>query len=246
MPFRHQKKDTLILPFFSFQSEQKMCIVLELMSMSMVVLGSLLMIFIIGWYVYESHPNWFSRRKIFILILFVALFSVFFRVVHTILQRPPSLLRNITFLNHSKNSQKESSYQQSTDFSCGPAVLKYILDSVGIHTYTEKDLIQLIKANEKDGSTMWNMCQTIETIGLTAIGKKVNYEALQKEHFPLIGYYEKHFVAIVEVFDTYLKIYEPTSGKHLIMTRKDFLNIWDGYIIAIGTKKNTSKNAKAI
>ncbi|MEW5767890.1 MAG: C39 family peptidase [bacterium] len=122
-------------------------------------------------------------------------------------------------------------YQQSTDYTCGPASLALAFKSLGVNV-TEKEIAEKIPVSPL-GTSMLALADEAKMRGFKATGLKLTKKDLLRIKKPVIAFINgNHFVVIVSNSRQELLLIDPSLGKVLIK-KKDFFKIWDGYVMAL-------------
>ncbi|MFA7662515.1 MAG: cysteine peptidase family C39 domain-containing protein [Patescibacteria group bacterium] len=136
------------------------------------------------------------------------------------------------------------SYQESV--SCGPAVLKMILDFYEIKK-TEAELAKIAGTTKKEGTEIVQLKKVFKYFGFK-VKTKVNstYEDLQSnlsKNIPVIvGWYTKgkqsdpenmtadgHYSVVIGLDKKFVYLQDPEIGKIRKLKREDFLIVWLDY-----------------
>ncbi len=132
--------------------------------------------------------------------------------------------------------------QQQFDFSCGSAALGTVLQyGYGI-TISEPELIRRMlafadaKEVMRNGFSMLDMKQFVETIGLRGRGFKVEPNALYRLKIPVLALMDvkgyRHFVVVRGAAAGRVFVSDPALGNRVIR-EKDFVASWNGIVLAI-------------
>jgi predicted double-glycine peptidase len=131
---------------------------------------------------------------------------------------------------------------QQFDFSCGAAALATLLKfGYGIDI-PETELIRRMMVFStpevvvKNGFSMLDMKNFVETIGLRGRGFRVNVDALHHLQIPVMvlmnidGY--EHFVIVKHAQDGRVFIADPALGNRIVL-EEDFAKTWNGLVFAV-------------
>lgn len=66
---------------------------------------------------------------------------------------------NLHILSHFKT------YQQTTEYTCGPACILMVLNWFGIDSYHERYIAEVVKSIQKHGTTMENIIMFFKSLG---------------------------------------------------------------------------------
>jgi len=143
-------------------------------------------------------------------------------------------------------SMLEMRYQnvmrQQLDFSCGAAAVGTLLRyGYGFDLAESKiveDMLRISDADTvlKNGFSMLDMRNYVETLGLRGRGFRVDYGALRQLRIPVItlldvnGYL--HFVVVRRAIDGRVFVADPALGNRIIR-EEDFAANWNGLVFAI-------------
>ncbi|MDI6784494.1 MAG: cysteine peptidase family C39 domain-containing protein, partial [bacterium] len=124
----------------------------------------------------------------------------------------------------------------NTDMNCGVWSLAYIAKSFGIKK-DEKAIKKLISYDPNKGATMQELVLGAQKLGLEAKGYRMSYAELTKRKLPIIIYIPNHFMVLTAI-DTRKNqpTFADTTKKKLEMTKAEFLNLWQGYVLEIKKK----------
>jgi predicted double-glycine peptidase len=131
---------------------------------------------------------------------------------------------------------------QQFDFSCGAAALATLLEfGYGIDI-PETELIRRMMVFStpevvvKNGFSMLDMKNFVETIGLRGRGFRVTVDALYHLQIPVMvlmnidGY--EHFVIVKHAQDGRVFIADPALGNRIVL-EEDFAKTWNGLVFAV-------------
>ncbi|WP_416051315.1 C39 family peptidase [Cupriavidus basilensis] len=143
-------------------------------------------------------------------------------------------------------SMLEMRYQnmmrQQLDFSCGAAAVGTLLRYGYGYDLAEprivEDMLRISDADTvvKNGFSMLDMRNYVETLGLRGRGFRVDYSALRQLKIPVItlldvnGYL--HFVVVRKAIDGRVFVADPALGNRIIK-EEDFAANWNGLVFAI-------------
>lgn len=133
--------------------------------------------------------------------------------------------------------------RQQFDFSCGSAAIATLLTYHFERPTTEKEAFVAMydmgdkEKIKKNGFSLFEIKQYLESIGYRADGFRVGLDRLQRVGIPVIVLIEwknyKHFVVIKGVRDEHVLVGDPAIGLK-IMKREEFMGYWkDGIAFAI-------------
>lgn len=138
--------------------------------------------------------------------------------------------------------------KQSSEFTCGVAVLSTLFSYYYDTRITEKEMINahLEKVIEEErGITLLDMKEIVESRGFQGYGYKANYsgllDLLQDIPVPVIAHtqiYRKgtgkigHFSLILGVYKDHIIVKDTTFG-NIIYTPEQFLKKWTGYLFLV-------------
>lgn len=126
-----------------------------------------------------------------------------------------------------KTKQKPFPLQmQATPQECGPACLKMISDFFGSE-YTFETIALLCKMNEIEGTSLGDVANAAEIIGLHTLAVSIDYQTLLDEvPYPAILHWDNHhFVVIYKMTKDKIWIADPAKG-YVAYTKEEFLPHW--------------------
>jgi predicted double-glycine peptidase len=131
---------------------------------------------------------------------------------------------------------------QQYDFSCGSAALASLLTYHYRRPVGEKEVFQEMFAKGdqtkiiREGFSMLDMKEYLQTIGLNADGYRVSLDKLADLRVPVITVVEtkgyKHFVLIKGIKDDRVLIGDPAAGNR-VEKRSDFEAHWDQAVLIV-------------
>jgi len=120
-----------------------------------------------------------------------------------------------------------------TDKYCGGRALAYIARQRGISKDTA-EIIQMVQIDSEKGASMLDIIKAAKKLGLDAKGYRMNYGELVKRDLPVIIYFPNHFTVLTSVDkDKNILTFTDSTLKELTLTKQDFLNSWEGYVLEI-------------
>lgn len=141
-----------------------------------------------------------------------------------------------------RDARYKNIVQQQFDFSCGSAALSTLLRyGYGIDI-PEREMIRRMMVFStpqvviKNGFSMLDMKNFVETIGLRGRGYRVTMAALYELRIPVIvlmdikGYL--HFVVLKGAKDGRVFIADPALGNRVVL-EQDFVKSWNGLVLAV-------------
>ncbi|WP_409342241.1 peptidase domain-containing ABC transporter [Paenibacillus sp. MBLB4367] len=113
---------------------------------------------------------------------------------------------------------------QQSELDCGPTCLSMIAQHYGkrlsIHRLREQAQVGL------EGSTLFNLCKTAESIGFQAEAVRSSLKGLNEQTLPAIAHWKgNHYVVVVKVDERYVTVADPGIGL-LTYSHDDFLKGW--------------------
>ncbi|MEK3912607.1 peptidase domain-containing ABC transporter [Paenibacillus sp. FSL H7-0331] len=113
---------------------------------------------------------------------------------------------------------------QQSEMDCGPTCLSMIAEHYGkrlsIHRLRELAQVGL------EGSTLFNLCKTAESIGFQAEAVRSSLKGLTEQTLPAIAHWKgNHYVVVVKVDERYVTVADPAVGL-LTYSHDDFLKGW--------------------
>jgi predicted double-glycine peptidase len=141
--------------------------------------------------------------------------------------------------------------RQKYDFSCGSAAVATLLTYHYGHPVEEMDVLSAMfetgdqEKIRKEGFSLLDMKNYLESIGYRAEGYKESLDKLSKVGIPAIVLINKHgymhFVVVKGVTKTNVSVGDPTLGLR-IYDRSDFEKMWNGIIFVVLNDKNIAKS----
>jgi ATP-binding cassette subfamily B protein len=122
--------------------------------------------------------------------------------------------------------KKFPNYIQPDNKDCGPTCLKIIAKHYGkiINLQHLRD----ISETQREGSSLLNLSDASELIGLRSVGVKINLEKLKDTPLPCILHWNKnHYVVLYKIQRGYFYVSDPAHGL-LKYNKADFLKYWIG------------------
>jgi len=125
-------------------------------------------------------------------------------------------------------------HKQETDYSCGPASLKMVLEHFGVEK-SEEELIKLTGAKAGLGCTPNDLVRAARELGFDAeyipTSSLEEVEKLMNEGVMVIVDWfspevNGHYSVVVKLTDKEITLANPTHGNNTVMTRNEFLNRW--------------------
>ncbi len=132
--------------------------------------------------------------------------------------------------------------RQKYDFSCGSAALASLLSYHYNRPVEEKTVIDAMYAQgdqekiRKEGFSLLDMKNYLQTIGLRANGYQESLETLTKVGIPAIvlinrkGY--MHFVIVQGVTNEHVLLGDPALGRKVV-SREEFNKMWENHILFV-------------
>lgn len=116
-------------------------------------------------------------------------------------------------------------FAQLDAMDCGPACLRIIAKHYG--RSFSPNLLRELSETTREGSSLGNISDAAEKLGLRALGAKINFEQLKKEApLPCIAFWnKKHFVVIYAIKKEKVYISDPAYGL-VSFTKEEFLRHW--------------------
>lgn len=126
-------------------------------------------------------------------------------------------------------------YEQQTCWTCGPAVMRMVLEPLGIFK-TEKQLIQLLRTNKKGGTTNMALVQLVDKYKLNYVvfrnGTMSVLKRFLKQHYRIIisYYYEAHktghYAVLKKITKKNIYLLDPWCGPDHQYKLSYFHKIW--------------------
>ncbi|MGF1544948.1 MAG: C39 family peptidase [Parvularculaceae bacterium] len=144
----------------------------------------------------------------------------------------------------------ETVVRQQFDFSCGSAALATLLTHHYERPTGERDVFSAMwEIGDREriktvGFSLFEMKAYAESVGLVADGFKLTLDRIATIGVPGIALIEdngyRHFVVVKGINERRVLVGDPALGVRL-MSRKRFLDIWDGTILFIRSDLSTGK-----
>jgi ATP-binding cassette subfamily B protein len=148
---------------------------------------------------------------------------------------------------------------QKSQMECGPTCLQMVSKHYG-ETYEIETLNKLCKLSEQ-GTSMGNIAEAAELIGLHTLAVSLDYDTLLNEvPYPTMAHWRnRHFVIVYDVSKDSVWVADPAVGL-VTYSKEEFIPAWtksnldkeeeDGYLLLFETTEafydaNTKKNAIA-
>jgi len=186
------------------------------------------------------------RPTLLVCWLTLGLLCLFTQAGETAEIRFGGLVPGAGVINKNVTSMRERRYlnlvPQQTDFSCGAAAVATILKyAYGRDTDESKVLQEMLEISDKEtvfrtGFSLLDIKRYVESIGMRAIGLKIDPENLDKIKIPTIvllnikGY--RHFVVLKKAREGEVHIADPALGNK-IMTTEKFVAAWNDIVLAV-------------
>lgn len=140
--------------------------------------------------------------------------------------------------------------RQKYDFSCGSAALATLLSYHYDMTKSEEEVfLGMWRDGDRDairrvGFSLLDMKRYLAATGLRADGFKVSLEQIAKTGIPGIALVDiggyRHFVVVKGIDANTVLIGDPALGMRR-MTRRDFVEVWNGIYFAINDRAATAR-----
>lgn len=115
-------------------------------------------------------------------------------------------------------------YKQQDNLDCGPTCLRMIAKSYG-RNYSIQKLRALCFTN-RGGTTLWNISDAAEKIGLRSLGVRVTIDQLNDVQLPCILHWrQNHYVILYKIGVSSYRIADPANGL-VKLSEKEFKENW--------------------
>lgn len=122
--------------------------------------------------------------------------------------------------------KKFPNYIQPDNKDCGPTCLKILAKHYG--KTINLQYLRDISETQREGSSLLNLSDASELIGLRSVGVKINLEKLKDTPLPCILHWNKnHYVVLYKIQRGYFYVSDPAHGL-LKYNKADFLKYWIG------------------
>lgn len=115
-------------------------------------------------------------------------------------------------------------YKQQDNLDCGPTCLRMVAKY-----YNRNYSIQKLRAlcfTSRGGTTLWNISDAAEKIGLRSLGVRVTIEQLKQVQLPCILHWrQNHYVILYKIAGAAYHIADPAKGL-IILTEEEFKENW--------------------
>ena len=119
-------------------------------------------------------------------------------------------------------------YKQHTDYSCGLACLRMLLERLGLE-YSEKILRDLTDCVE-DGTEYYDLQRVLKMLGLRGYSRyNVSLKQLTQKlnkNIPLMVGFQEHWQIVVGYDKKYILIADPNYNRIKRINKKRFLKLW--------------------
>ncbi|HLJ57176.1 MAG TPA: cysteine peptidase family C39 domain-containing protein, partial [Chthonomonadaceae bacterium] len=122
--------------------------------------------------------------------------------------------------------------EQMHSNTCGPAALASVCRYFGIGA--SEDEIAALAGTTDAGTSMQGLQRAAERKGLTAMGRRVGFEELERLPQPTILYFHPgHFAILTGVKDGRFTLADPSRGQR-VWTRQQLAQLWRGELLIVG------------
>jgi len=142
--------------------------------------------------------------------------------------------------------------RQALDFSCGSAAVATLMTYIYEEPVSEKDVFRemFLRGDQnkirQEGFSMLDMSDYLNAHGLEAKGYRIGAEEIDDYRLPFIalintkGY--NHFVVVKNVDTGRVLVGDPNKG-NLVLSRDDFLSIWNGLALVVVNQASKGRAA---
>ena len=135
-------------------------------------------------------------------------------------------------------------WTQQDRSDCGIACLGSIL-----HYYGENvSLIQLrsLAGTDQSGTTLYGLQVAAQALGFNAEGVRVSQSYLNELKTPAVAHQKisrgnEHYVVIVEVLRSYIRVMDPARGRLIKVKKRDFFRHWQGVLLLVSSEERRTK-----
>lgn len=145
-------------------------------------------------------------------------------------------------------------FRQSTEYTCGPAVLRSVFAYYG-KEYSEEEIAKSAGTRESIGTPRKGMIAAAQKVGLQAEAKSgASWEDLQifiQKGTPVIVRFvepedDEHYALVTKVTDMNITLSDPYHGPETAYSRTDFLRMWNAknanrWILIVSIGENSKK-----
>jgi len=115
-------------------------------------------------------------------------------------------------------------YKQQDNLDCGPTCLRMVAKYYG-RSYSIQKLRELCFTG-RGGTTLWNISDAAEKIGLRSLGVRITIEQLKDVQLPCILHWrQNHYVILYKIGNNAYHIADPAKGT-LVLNEKEFTQNW--------------------
>jgi len=131
-------------------------------------------------------------------------------------------------------AKSDPEYRQTTDVSCGPAALRYILENEFGVLVPEEEVARLAGTGA-GGTTLAGMRQAAEALGLEVRSWRWPERDLGELPLPAVAYMNRwqHYVVLTDVQPDFVEVYDPAQGHYVQFTRHAFAYFWSGVVMLL-------------
>lgn len=122
--------------------------------------------------------------------------------------------------------------RQHTDYTCGPAALRWVLAHYG-YQVSEETISQRAGTTER-GTSLDGLMRAAQALGFDAQASRVRYSDVLTVTKPAIVFIPawRHFAVLVSADDSGIVMLDPARGR-LRMTHSSFRYFWGGVVLEV-------------
>jgi ATP-binding cassette subfamily B protein len=115
-------------------------------------------------------------------------------------------------------------YKQQDSIDCGPTCLRMVAKHYGRSVAIQK--LRALCFTNRGGTTLWNLSDACEKIGLRSLGVRVTIDQLAEIQLPCILHWrQNHFVILYKISGSSYYIADPAKGL-IVLPEKEFRTNW--------------------
>jgi len=131
-------------------------------------------------------------------------------------------------------AEGDPEFRQTTDVSCGPAALRYILAHEFGVSVSEEEIARLAGTGET-GTTLAGLRQAAQALGFAATSWRWPKQNLGELPLPAVAYMHRtqHYVVLTEVRPDFVEVFDPAQGAYVQFTWHSFAYFWSGVVMVL-------------
>lgn len=128
-------------------------------------------------------------------------------------------------------------YQQQTNYTCGIAVIRSIIEYFGLSVPPEQKIAKIAGTSKKYGTLPQQIVNTLGKCGIQSRAKSSNIDELKQQikldkPAALLVTFEKeaHWMLLVEITNDLVELFDPYYDKSIYFTCDELNDIWQATI----------------